>query len=75
MAGAGYNFREIRIVIEDDQTHCYVLLEALGDCPDGVQGWHHKAFPVQMSGKTVYMESVRALDWPLEAPKAWGQHR
>lgn len=45
MGAAGMKYREIRFVIEDELTQCYVLIEALGDCPLGVQGWHHKTFP------------------------------
>ena len=74
MGNAGFNFREIRIVIEDDLTHCYVYLEPLGDCPIGVQGWHYKAFPAHKSGLDVYKELVSAIEWPLAAPKCWGQH-
>lgn len=74
MADAGYNFREVRIVIEDDLTHCYVFLEALGDCPIGVQGWHYKAYPASYNRDNFWTELVHALEWPLEAPKGWGEH-
>ena len=75
MADAGYNFREVRIVIEDDLTHCYVFLEGLGDCPIDVQGWHYKVFPPSVPGCQVYRESIHAIKWPLAGPKAWGQHK
>ncbi len=74
MGKASYNFREVRIVIEDDLTHCYVLLEAVGDCPLGVQGWHYKVFPPKKSAIDVLTESVAALEWPQAAPKGFGEH-
>lgn len=43
------SIREVRFVIESELTQCYVLVEAIGDCPIGVQGWHHKTFPASMA--------------------------
>ena len=75
MANAGFNYREIRIIYEDDLTHCYVFLEALGDCPIGVQGWHYKVFPATRKGVDIFTNEVlKAVEWPLNAPKAWGEH-
>ena len=74
MAPAGYNFRETRIVYEEKMTHCYVLLEPLGDCPIGVKGWHYKAFPASTSGEDIFRESVEAVEWPQAAPRGFGQH-
>lgn len=75
MENASYNFREVRIVYEDELTHCYVFLEPLGDCPIGVQGWHYKAFPISRPGIEIFGEDVvDAIRWPLEAPRAWGEH-
>ena len=76
MAAAGYNYREVRIVIEDELTHCYVYLEALGDCPMGVQGWHYKVFPPSWTSERIFKEQIRdAITWPLEQPKCWGEHK
>jgi len=74
MAPAGYNYREVRIVYEDDLTHVYVLLEALGDCPIGVQGWHYKVFLPTVSGLDAMKAGVDAVNWPQEPPKPWGKH-
>ena len=75
MANSKYNFREVRMVYEDDVTHCYVYLEALGDCPIYVQGWHYKAFPASVPGCDIFENQVlEAIKWPLAAPKAWGKH-
>ncbi len=76
MANSKYNFREIRIIYEDDLTHCYVFLEPLGDCPHFIQGWHYKAFPIERTGVEIFSKDVlSAIKWPLAAPKAWGQHK
>jgi hypothetical protein len=74
MGAAGFNYREIRMVYEDELTHCYVYLEPLGDCPIGVQGWHYKVFPKTRPGIEIFKDAVKAVEWPLAAPKAWGQH-
>lgn len=71
MAWAGQKYREVRLVIEDELTQCYVLIEALGDCPLGVQGWHHKTFPPSMNCVQI-IESMGKDDpvlWPQNAPK------
>ena len=62
--------REVRFVIEKDLTHCYVAVDAVGDCPIGVQGWHHRAFPASLSAKKI-LESPEFGDyllWAQEAP-------
>lgn len=64
-------FLEVRFLIEDELTHCFVLIEAIGDCPFGVQGWHHKAFPPSKSVIDI-MNEWRKDDpvlWPQAAPE------
>jgi len=65
-------FREVRCVIEDELTQVYVHTDAIGDCPLGVQGWHHKTFPP--SKNLVEIITSFATDdpilWPQEAPDA-----
>ena len=62
--------REVRFVIEDGLTECYVLVEAMGDCPIGVQGWHHKTFPASQSALDILGSSAFRdyLLWPQESP-------
>ncbi len=68
-------YREIRFVIEDDLTQVYVAIEAQGDCPFGVQGWHHKTFSDKYSTYDL-MKMWRDNDavfgdpvlWSMEAP-------
>jgi hypothetical protein len=76
MGWAGVNYREIRFVIDDDLTYVYVLCEALGDCPIGVQGWHFKAFPASLSTVDILTKKmwVDGKDsdpvlWPQKAPE------
>lgn len=74
MGQAAVEFQEIRFDIRDQElTHCYVLCKAVGDCPLGVQGWHHKAFPASKSALDI-LEAVKAGDnpvlWPVQAPQA-----
>ncbi len=44
MGKCGVKYKEMRFVIKDELTHAFVLIDAIGDCPLGLQGWHHKAF-------------------------------
>ncbi len=48
MGNAFIDFKELRFVIEGEQTHAYVYLEVSGDAPHTLQGWHHKAYPASM---------------------------
>jgi hypothetical protein len=62
--------RKVLFVFEDELTHCYVAVDAIGDCPIGVQGWHHKVFPASMNAVQI-MQSREFYDhvlWGLEAP-------
>lgn len=73
MANGSYETKEIRFVIEPELTQCYVLLEADRNCPIGVQGWHHKTFPVSMSALDI-LEAYKSgkeqpVMWPLNAPE------
>ena len=71
MADSQAIFREVRFVIEDELTQCYVRIEARGDSPLGVQGWHHKTFPASMPAIDI-LKSFAGTDdpilWAQEAP-------
>lgn len=71
MAAASVTYREIRFVIGNELTQCYVLCEAGGDAPLGVQGWHHKTFPPSISVAEI-LQGMFGPDgcilWPLNAP-------
>jgi hypothetical protein len=62
--------KEVRFVFEDELTQTYILTNALGDCPSGVQGWHHKTFPKSMSAVDIMnsLDKDSYLLWPLKAP-------
>lgn len=69
MGAASYGIMEVRVVIEPELTHCYVRIEAYGDCPIGVHGWHHKAFPPSVTGVEAYADAVaEGITWPLDVP-------
>lgn len=61
----------MRFLIEDELTQVYVLIEAGGDAPIGVQGWHHKTFPPSMNLIDI-MQAWRDGDdpmlWAQDAP-------
>lgn len=70
MGNASSEIKEIRFVIEKELTQAYVLVNAIGDCPTGVQGWHHKTFPALRSVLDITENEVKNyLDWSLESPK------
>jgi hypothetical protein len=64
-------FRELRFVL-GELTEVYVHVEARGDCPLGVQGWHFKAFPATKSVHDIVgsFETDSPLLWPQKAPEA-----
>lgn len=66
-------YKEFRFVIEDELTQAYVLIQADGDCPLGVQGWHHKTFAATKSLVDVINGVADGsiedfVLWPLDAP-------
>jgi len=75
MGKAGMIYREIRFVIEDELTHVYVAIEATGDAPLGLQGWHTKTFPSNLSALDLlrmWQEHAEKFGepslWPQGAP-------
>lgn len=62
---------EVRFVFENQLTHCYILVNAIGDCPITLQGWHHKTFPASLSAIDILTHHVAGeyLMWPLDAPR------
>ena len=67
-------YEEIRFDLRDEElTQAYVLVRAVGDCPIGVQGWHHKTFPASLSTLGILQriatgEEESWVMWPLKAP-------
>lgn len=76
MGAAGMSYRQVRFDIKDDFTEVYVLLEAHGDCPIGVQGWHYKVFgkdlPIDAVMRKMFTEGDDPVLWPQKAPDAIG---
>jgi hypothetical protein len=72
MGSCKVEIREIRFIIEPELTQVYIAVDAIGDCPFQLQGWHHKTFAKSVSAIQV-MEMIRDgkedhLLWPLDAP-------
>jgi hypothetical protein len=69
MGNCSVYIREERFIIEDELTQCYVFLDAVGDCPIGVQGWHHKTFPATIPVVEIMTDHFSDfMLWPLDAP-------
>lgn len=62
--------KEVRLVTTDPEvTEVYVLVEARGDSPGGIQGWHHKTFPARIPAVEILSEHFADhILWPLDAP-------
>jgi len=70
MADSGYFYEWVMFDTRDlDITHCYVALQATGDSPIGVQGWHYKAFPARIPTVEIMQNHIQnAVMWPQKAP-------
>ena len=70
MGYCGAEIREIRFIFEEELTQVYVLVNAIGDCPIGVQGWHHKTFPASKTAADILQNDLPKdyLLWAQEAP-------
>jgi hypothetical protein len=71
MADSTYELVEVRFdVREAEHTHVYVYIEARGDSPHMIQGWHHKAFPASMSTSQIHnsLGEDNPVFWPRLAP-------
>lgn len=74
MANAYVDFLELRFVIESEETHVYVFLQATGDAPHTVQGWHHKAFPHDVPvSRIVQIMFAPGEKGELNDPMLWPQ--
>ncbi len=85
MANATLIYRETRYIFHDHSVEVYVHIDAHGDCPLGVQGWHYKHFvdgiiddPAdlipgreQKSGQwsADHINISNSVMWPQQAPK------
>lgn len=55
-------------VRDPEVTEAYVFVEAQGDCPIHLQGWHHKSFPARVKTIDILQQVQDCVLWPLEAP-------
>lgn len=74
MSDSHYDITELRFVFRPDATHVYAYAQPLDDCPIGIQGWHHKAFPTSMSTIDILQAWAQGEEtpilWPIEMPMA-----
>jgi P pilus assembly chaperone PapD len=72
MGKASFAFKEVRFIYEEELTQVYVALEAYGDCPLNVQGWHHKTFPASKNSVDILntFGSDSPVMWAQEAPES-----
>ena len=74
MANTVISYDEVRIDVRDPKlTHAYVFVRNMSnDGMLGVQGWHHKVFPADMSMLAIMQAWADGKEdpllWPLEAP-------
>lgn len=71
MANCAVVYKELRFIIEEELMQVYVLVDAIGDCPHMIQGWHHKTFPKSMNAEEILKVMFTKDDcllWPLNAP-------
>ncbi len=75
MGKASVKFLELRFIIDDELTQVYILCQAEGDCPIGVQGWHHKTFPASKNVAQImdamFKDGDDPILWSLEGPIEW----
>ena len=63
-------YKKILFDLSDPElTKVYVAIQADGDCPLSVQGWHHKTFPASMSCLDI-LAGIK--DNTIENPLLWG---
>lgn len=69
MGRCGATIEEIRFDLRDpDLTQVYVLVRAEGDCPLGVQGWHHKTFAARVPVAEILPQTKDYLLWTPKSP-------
>lgn len=71
MGKCSSKIRWLKFDLSDEEiTHVYVMVDAEGDCPIGVQGCHYKAFPARVSAIEIITNDLKDhLLWPLKAPE------
>lgn len=71
MASCAVVYKEVRFVIEDELTHCYIRIDAIGDCPHMMAGWYHKVFPQSKSAIQILNEAFEAGGNDKNHPLFW----
>lgn len=79
MADASYTLREIRLILNDatpgdgegmGPIDFYAYIEAIGDCPHFVEGWHHKQYGEQVTDAEIMIREAAndGLTWEHRGP-------
>jgi hypothetical protein len=69
---ASYNILEVRFQLSPNWTKAYVLCGPASDGTLGIQGWHTKTFPPDVSVQDILMkdiaEGLYLTEWDVGAP-------
>lgn len=74
MADATFDVLELRVVVEPELTHLYVLCGPTSDGTLGVQGWHRRTIPPSLVALDVLRDDLTSgayltsQDWAPAAP-------
>lgn len=74
MANGAIYYDELRFDTRDPEfTHVYCFIRGEGDCPFMVHGWHHKAFPKEVTTEDLFHKIWTGHEdpstWEREAPR------
>jgi hypothetical protein len=75
MANGAIYYDELRFDTRDPAfTHVYCFIRGEGDCPFNIHGWHHKAFPKEVTTEEIFGKiwsgHTDPSTWEREAPQA-----
>jgi hypothetical protein len=66
MSDNAYEYKEIRFLIEDELTQCYVFLASDFEM---AHGWRHRTFPARIPIEEIVKKHVHnAITWSTGAP-------
>ena len=69
MADCKVYYDEIRFDVRDDNsTHVYCYVSAVGDCPHMVQGWYHREYPAAIPTVKIMEDLFSSIE---DDPMRW----
>lgn len=74
MGNCSMHYDELRFDTRDPEfTHVYCFIRGEGDCPFNIHGWHHKAFPKEVTTQDIFNKIWAGHSdpstWEREAPR------